>query len=92
MGRRASGSYTNQGLDGRMVPVVIDDEVVQCVFEDRYGFPGEFQRGERVRGVAQLLEHLLCMVVVDVHVAAVPYELTRLQPHLLDHYEGQQRV
>ena len=75
-------SYRDGGADRRVVLIVLDDEVVVLVVEDRVGRAREPQGRRRVRITRELLANLFDVVVVDVAVAARPHEVADLEPGL----------
>src|SRR5689334_14631396 len=74
-----------------MMPIVEDLEIVEFVVEKRRLRPNPQPR-ERIRLAAQLLAHLLYVVVVDVAVAAGPDELAHLQADLRGDEMGEQGI
>ncbi len=74
----------------RSVPVAA--EVIQRVVEDALRLLFDDQRRQRARLSRELLFHLFDMVVVDVHVPAVPSECPHLQASLLSSHVRQQCV
>ncbi len=86
---RSDGHFT---LDEGVVLVVFEDEVLVLVLEDGLRLARESQGRVRVGLARQLQIDLLHEVVVDVHIAASPDELTQLQIALLRDHHRQQRV
>jgi len=74
-----------------MMLVIHDFEIAVIVVEQRIGLPDADLR-IRVRRTAQLFQHLVDVVVVDVAVAAGPNEFAGLESRLLGHHEGEQRI
>ena len=75
-------SYGDGGADRRVVLIVLDDEVVVLVVEDRVGRAREPQGRRGVRITRELLADLFDVVVVDVAVAAGPDEVADLEAGL----------
>src|SRR3954467_3580259 len=67
-------------------------EVPQGVVEDRGRPPSELERGERERLAGELRLHLLAMIVIDVTVAAGPYEVADVEVALLRKHVREERV
>src|ERR1700761_9576597 len=84
-------SYSDGGFDRRVRIVVLHDDVVVGVVEDRIPMSeNKFRLWSRV--ATELQAHLLDVVVIDVTVAAGPDEFTDRQPGLGGHHVGEQRV
>ena len=77
----ATTSDRHRCLDGRMMLVIHDFEIAVIVVEQRIGLPDADLR-IRVRRTAQLFQHLVDVVVVDVAVAAGPNEFAGLESRL----------
>src|SRR5690606_10614362 len=89
--RSGPGSYRDRCLDGWMVLVADDLDVLIPVIEDRVA-RRQAQHGERVWLAAELLGDLLNVIVVDVAVATGPDELARPVSGLRRHHVGQQGI
>ena len=74
-----------------MVLVADDFKITVIVIEQRIGFVNTDLR-IRVWIAAQLLQHLVDVIVVHVAVATRPHELPRLQSRLLSDHQRQQRI
>src|ERR1700748_3070484 len=84
-------SYSDGGFDRRVRIVVLHDDVVVGVVEDRISVAqNEFRVRPGLGG--QLQTHLIDVVVVDVAVAAGPDEFADRQASLGGHHVGEQGV